>query len=346
MALIDEISQTFDFDGLELDWMRWGLMFAPGDEATGRAILSEFVHEVRRKLNETQKRVGHPVRLGVRVPSEPQEALANGYDVPRWVREGWVDQVVLSSFFGQANLDIPVELWRLILGDDVRLIAHAAGVAAPYPDAGVTVGHLDHQYGSASSALHRGADGIYLFNECYTESSNPDKLKAMLQHQGSLDTIDKLSRRYPVTFACHRAPGDVQRTLLPIPIAPPSIGRDMGRMEHNITLRIHIGRKPSSGHATLLLGFSPDTPSLDTAKVQSRINGHVIMPRQDRPMSAFENNALNMGHNSSEIIGWFMGFILPLEALHDDTNVIEFLPAESFDGVAGEIRWAEIFVEP
>ncbi|MFG0248293.1 MAG: hypothetical protein ACF8OB_05350 [Phycisphaeraceae bacterium JB051] len=346
MALIDELCTTFDFDGLELDWMRWGLMFAPGDEAAGRAILSDFVQQVRSKLDQAQKRVGHPIRLGVRVPSEPQEALANGYDVPRWVRSGWVDQVVMSSFFGQANLDIPVEFWRLILGDDVRLIAHVSGVAAPYPDAGVTVGHLDHQYGSASSALHRGADGIYLFNECYTESSNPTELKTMLAHQGSLQTLDQVPRRYPVTFACHRAPGDVQRTLLPIPISPPSIGRDMGRMEHNITLRIHIGRKPATGRATLLLGFCPDTPQLDIVKLQARINGQAITPMDDRPTSAFEKNTINFDHDSLETISQWIGFDLPLAMLHDDTNVIEFLPAESFDGVAGEMRWAEIVVEP
>ncbi len=346
MALIDELCTTFDFDGLELDWMRWGLMFAPGDEAAGRAILSDFVQQVRSKLDQAEQRIGHPIRLGVRVPSEPQEALANGYDVPQWVRSGWVDQVVLSSFFGLANLDIPVELWRLILGDDVRLIAHASGVAAPYPDAGVTVGHLDHQYGCASSALHRGADGVYLFNECYTESSNPSQLKTMLEHQGSLETLDQVARRYPVTFACHRAPGDVQRALLPIPISPPSIGRDMGRMEHNITLRIYIGRKPSTGRAVLLLGFCPDTPMLNTEKLQARLNGQNIKPMVDRPTSAFENNTIDFGHDPLKTINQWIGFDLTLAMLHDDTNVIEFLPAESFDDVAGELRWAEIVVEP
>lgn len=342
MALITEISQRFDMDGLELDWMRWGLMFAPGGEAAGRDILTQFVREVRAKLDQTQERVGHPVRLGVRIPCEPQEALANGYDVPRWVREGLVDQVVLSSFFGQANLDIPIELWRLILGERVRLLAHAAGVVNAYPEAGVIVEHLDHQYGSAASALQRGADGIYLFNECYTESTRPDELKSMLQHQGSLDTIDKVTRRYPVTFACHRAPGDVQRTLLPIPLTPPSIGRDMGRMEHNITLRIHIGRRPCSGTATLLLAFSPDTPVLDAALIPARLNNMPIKPVSDRPRCSIEVNQIKHQPDFQEKIGSFMGFALPLEYLHDDTNVIEFLPPE----VPGELRWAEILVEP
>lgn len=32
MSLIRELAQRFDFDGLELDWMRWGRCFRTGDE--------------------------------------------------------------------------------------------------------------------------------------------------------------------------------------------------------------------------------------------------------------------------------------------------------------------------
>lgn len=342
MALIDEIIDRFDMDGLELDWMRWGQMFAPGDEAMGRGILTDFVREVRMKLDSAQQRVGHPIRLGVRVPSEPQEALANGYDVPRWVRDGLVDQVVLSSFFGQANFDIPIELWRLILGDDVRLLAHCAGVANAYPESGVIVEHLDFQYGSASSALHRGADGVYLFNECYTESSRPDELKEMLKKQGDLRTLEQVSRRYAVTYPCHRAPGDMQRTLLPIPLTPASIGRDMGRMENNISLRIHIGTKPVTGKATLLLAFSPDTPALDATHFKTRINGKVIVPQIDPPKVSIACHQIKHQQSGLDRIGLVLGFDLPFEFLHDDTNVIEFLPPE----VPGELRWAEILIVP
>jgi hypothetical protein len=342
MALIVELCERFDMDGLELDWMRWGMMFAPGDEAMGRDILTAFVRQVRVELDASEKRVGHPIRLGVRVPAEPQEALANGYDVPRWVREGLIDQVVMSSFFGQVNVDIPVEFWRLILGDKVRLLAHAAPVANAYPESGVLVEHLDHHYGCAASALQRGADGVYLFNDCYTESSRPDELKAMLQHQGSLDTLEKVSRRFPVSYSSHRAPGDVQRTLLPIPLTPQSIGRDMGRMENNISLRLYIGRKPSSGTATLLLAFSPDTPELDASAIPARLNGQVIKPVTHRPQTSVECNLITPFKDYKERLGSFMGYDLPLELLHDDTNVIEFLPPE----VPGELRWAEVLIVP
>ncbi|HAI11500.1 MAG TPA: hypothetical protein DCM28_07330 [Phycisphaerales bacterium] len=345
MALITELCDRFDMDGLELDWMRWGQMFSPGNEAKGRVILNDFVRQVRAKLDVAQKRVGHRIKLGVRVPSLPQEALANGYDVPTWGREGLVDQVVLSSFFGFANFDIPIEIWRLILGDHVRLLVHGSGVATAYPESQITVEHIDHHYATASSALHRGADGIYLFNECYTESSNPKQLKTMLQNQGSLDTIDKVTRRYAVTWPCHRAPGDMQCTLLPIPLTPPSIGRDMGRMENNITLRIHIGRKPAAGSATLLLAMSPDAAKLDMDNILARLNGKPIQLMSNPPQCSAQCNPINQRYDVSREIGWTLGFKLPLDYLHDDTNIIEFLPPVSSQ-VPGEIRWAEILIVP
>ncbi len=134
MAFIREICQRFDMHGLELDWMRWGMVFGPGKEAAGRPLLNDFVMQVREYLDACAHRVGHPVKLAVRVPGEPQEALAHGFDVPAWVRNGCVDQVTLSNFSGTANFDFPIELWRMILGNEVRILTHGSGVAKPYPD--------------------------------------------------------------------------------------------------------------------------------------------------------------------------------------------------------------------
>lgn len=342
MSLIIELCERFDMHGLELDWMRWGMVFAPGKESAGRALLNDFVREVRSHLDACAKRVGHPVRLGVRVPAEPQEALANGFDVPAWVRNGYVDQVTLSGFFGLANFDFPIELWRLILGDEVRILTHGAGVTTPYPEFNDATQHLDFHHGSAASALQRGSQGIYLFNECYTESSRPAELKTMLQTIGSIDTVQKVTRRHPVTFPAHRAPGDSSRTILPITLTPHAIGGDMGRMEHNISLRIHIGPKPQTGKATLLLGFSTDTPQLDPSTIQARINGQLIHTIDDRPASGLEVNTMRRPKPTDPSVGSYLAYDLPLDLLQDDTNVIEFLPPE----IDGSLTWAEIYIDP
>ena len=94
MQLIRELAERYDFDGLELDWMRFGLHFRPGHEAEGAALLTEFTAEVRSVLNEWQRKRGHRIRLGARVPSRPETALGLGMDAVTWGRQGLVDMLV------------------------------------------------------------------------------------------------------------------------------------------------------------------------------------------------------------------------------------------------------------
>jgi hypothetical protein len=88
LALIRELFERYDMFGLEMDWMRWGMYFAPGYEQAGRPLLTEFVREVRRLAGACEKRVGHRVRLAHRLPANPESCLALGFDPITWAREG------------------------------------------------------------------------------------------------------------------------------------------------------------------------------------------------------------------------------------------------------------------
>ena len=47
MRGLTRVASRYDFDGLELDWMRFGFHFAPGGEARGAELLTEFHRRVR-----------------------------------------------------------------------------------------------------------------------------------------------------------------------------------------------------------------------------------------------------------------------------------------------------------
>lgn len=115
LALVREILSKWDMEGLELDWLRWGMHFPPGGELEGRKVLTRFVKEVRALADAAEKRVGHRIRLGHRVPVDPDIALRYGYDVAAWAEAGCVDMLTLSGFMAQTPDDIPVELWRRLL---------------------------------------------------------------------------------------------------------------------------------------------------------------------------------------------------------------------------------------
>ncbi len=168
MALIGELFERYDFDGIELDWMRWVRHFRPGHEQAGSAVLTDIMRRTRHLAEAAARRRGRPVHIGVRLPSDPQAAIALGYDVVTWGREQLVDQVVLCPFFEQAEFDWPLGLWRALLGERVAILCQPEAAVRPYPEAGRSELLRDYAflYGSAASARRRGADGIYLFNEC------------------------------------------------------------------------------------------------------------------------------------------------------------------------------------
>ena len=115
-ALIDETLDRYDIDGLELDFMREPYVFSPGEEAEGRSILTEWIRDVRKLVDQAAARQAHPIRLGVRVPSRPETAAALGLDAAQWAREGLIDLLVVTPRGATVEFDMPLRQWRNAIG--------------------------------------------------------------------------------------------------------------------------------------------------------------------------------------------------------------------------------------
>jgi uncharacterized lipoprotein YddW (UPF0748 family) len=113
LALIGEILNKFDMDGLELDFMRHGYYFRPEETHGGRRVMTEFVREVRRLSDRASRRLRKPVPIAVRVPSTPWISAQRGLDAVAWARSGLVDLIVASPWWASTQSDVPVETWCL-----------------------------------------------------------------------------------------------------------------------------------------------------------------------------------------------------------------------------------------
>ena len=349
LRLARELLDRYDMDGLELDWLRWVLHFAPGGEQQGRKILTEFVREVRRLIDNSARRVGHPVKLAVRVPAEPQSCLELGYDVIAWAREGLIDMITVSSFLGCANFNLPLDIWRALLGTEIKILAHAESTARPHPSYERTYVSYEFLFASAASALHRGGDGIYLFNECYRESDDPELLKYVLKHAGDRESLNRTVRRHAVTYPQIYAPGAGMGAALPVPLKPNAVGGDFGRLEENITVRIAVGTLPSAYTACVRLGFSKETPVLDSQAMIVRINtSPAASIAADDTRLRYEDVAAMVKAEHGfppdfpPIVCQVLCYLVPDGVLQDDINVAEFVPPQ----VEGELGWAEILIIP
>jgi hypothetical protein len=222
MALIVEALERYDLDGLELDFMREPYLFSAGKESAGAPILTAWLREVRKRVADTGARRGHPVRLGVRVPSRPEVAAALGLDAKTWVKEGLIDLLVVTPRWSTIEFDMPMREWREMVGASKVTLAGGLEVGyRPYWDDHVqqmeTLVSPELAAGAAIVALSQGADAVYLFN--FFQKGHPcwslPVYQRTLQSMASLDSLQERPRTIGITYRDITAPGEHYRAPLP-----------------------------------------------------------------------------------------------------------------------------------
>lgn len=326
MKLIREYLELFDMDGLELDWMRFAFHFKPGHEQKGAEILTEFMREVRELTTLWASRRGHPIKVGVRVPSRPMAAKGLGMDGVRWAREGLIDLLVPAPFWATADTDMPIELWRELLGPAGEKITLAAGqeiLLRPFSSPQQRYNDLESLRGFAAAMLDRGADQIYLYNymdECTTIDVLADYPR-ILNECGQLEALLDKPRRHVVTYPDTMPPGVAAPSVLPTDL------KGKGPAQ----IRVYTGPKPASGKATIRAGLK-DCPGVDQTKPSARLNSEACKAIEDlgNPEQFAETKRI-------------VQFEIPLPALQRGYNLVELFPD---GGPPQQIGWMEIRIDP
>ncbi|MFM8617350.1 MAG: hypothetical protein ACKOE8_01305 [Opitutaceae bacterium] len=325
MAFVRELLERYDPEGLELDWMRFGHHLTPGREKEEAPVLTAFVREVRELTRVWSARRGHPILLGVRAPAHPDAATGLGMDAALWAREGLVDLIVPAPFWSSSDFDIPVELWRERMGPSAKRVAVLPALEhnARAWIRGVTVANdLASAYGFAASALHRGADGIYLFNwmDSQTRPVDAADYARLLRTGFSPAAVAAEPRRHPVTFRDTVPRGFPDGTQLPI------------RLPEKGTIRLHLGPGTASGgSAHAVIGLAAKAG--DTGRLRVTLNG-----RELAPAGEVSDRRLIAGAASAP------RFACPPVSVRAGENTLEFSVPAGTDPI--EIVWVEIRVEP
>ena len=327
LSMVEEMCELYDFDGFELDWMRFGYHFRPGFEEEGTAILTELTRKVRAILDRAEVRRGHPIALSARVPSRPATSLYLGMDAWSWAKERLIDLLVVTPFWASVENDMPIETWKQLLeGTGVTLAAGLEILLRPYReyrlDGEIPNNTPETTRGSAMSFLQRGADVIYLFN--YMDSQvayfgpklGLEGYRTLLSETGDISTIRGKPRRHIVTFSDVNAVGALQMDLLP---------RELSSDDY-VSFRVPIGERPCSEQiARVVLSLSENEGS-NPADYAVRVNGIPCESDEDyRPVDPCPENC--------------KCWKIPGSALHDGTSVVELT------GMNGVAHWLEIAVD-
>lgn len=252
---IEEVCERYDFDTLELDWMRFGFHLPPGQEDP--KILTDYTVEVRKLLDGWQKKRGHKIGLAVRVPSTPYTSKQLGMDAEAWTQMGLVNYVTVTNFWRTVDNLMPIDEWRKLLPKTATLAAGLELGCNAFPGSMASGGKawqsnsLETARGSALAYQAMGADKIYLFNYMDSDTTLDD----VSQYPALLKTLlDRgAPRRHVVTYRDTWAPGEHVHFALPAQL-------EAGKY---VTFRLQTG--PAAGTAKVRLG-------LTNANVKVRLN--------------------------------------------------------------------------
>ena len=154
--VIEEIFQKYDFDGLEIDYLRALPYFLPGQEVKNGHLLTELLRRIRKHLNKRGRQRGRPIRLAVRVPESLEACRLDGLEIRKWIDQGLVDYLVL----GGGVIDIQVEQFKKVAAPKGVLVYPCLyGWPSRYNPI-----PKELAAGLALNYWQQKADGLYLFN--------------------------------------------------------------------------------------------------------------------------------------------------------------------------------------
>jgi len=353
LALIGELLERYDADGLELDWMRFPALFVRGEEAEGREKLTRFMRQCREMADRAAARRGHPVGIAARIPAVPDFAIGLGMDGVSWAREGLVDMLILSSVWRPSDTDQPIEEWRRRIGEPKRKLLIAAGTdlwIQGTPGGLLMTSNAESLRGFSAAMLERGADIIYLFNHFHHGPHKrivrtPDGRRVVkndyadiLRQTGQLETCIDKPRRHVVTWHDPAPYGVENPRQLPATVS----------QEQSATFRVYTGPRPTSGRVVLRASLD-EMPGMAEARLRARLNGTECKPIEDlerdgpfRPGG--EGRTMSkVVYSVAEVAPRLVQFEAPLSAVRRGYNVAEVSVGQ---GSAQRIIWFEIYIVP
>ena len=268
--IVREIFEKYDFDGIEIDFMRGPPFFIPGQEPENAHILTEFLRKVRGHLEQRGQERGRPIEIAAHAGENLEACDLDGFDVATWMRERLIDILVLGS----GTIDMEVEGFKTLAeGTGVLIYPCIYGWPSGYRfaqfDGKGGQGGLSPELarGLAVNYWHQGADGVYTLNwfPGQEQLSYQAGLLAEIADPEALRGKDKL-------FAADRGgpamayPHNWLHTALPATLGPDTpaevpimVGEDLsaGPKPETLEMRIECEPMPDVGTLSVTLDGEP-----------------------------------------------------------------------------------------
>ena len=179
LDMIRELVLEYDFDGMELDWLRNPAICEPNASQATIDSMTSWVAQIRAVTEDRSRQTGRPYPVGVRIPGQLSMLRSIGLDVKTIAKAGFIDFASPSNFmetawdmpYDQLRADLPgVTMYGVIEVVLNNLQGYSPELDTVYPrHVGVSLPTLR---GNAAGKLVLGADGIEQYNYYATDEDN------------------------------------------------------------------------------------------------------------------------------------------------------------------------------
>jgi hypothetical protein len=320
MSHVREYLDDYDFEGMELDWLRNPLCCNPPAGQAQCDLVVAWIREVRKQTEARAKKLGKPVPLGLRIPGNLGYMKSIGVDVPRLVHEGLIDFIGFSNFW-QTTWDMPYDELRRQVGPDVLIYGvvedapnwvhgHAPALQAKsHPNLGIRymAASRQMQWANAAGKLAMGVDGIEQFNFFCTDQVQLPGLRcdyAALRDTQNLDKLRGKPKHYCLESPSGRSSAAWELPE-PVPVGIDAKGRREFRLsmcsepkDHTLTVQVAIPKR--EGDPEIGVSVNGCWP-----RFEKRRTSALLFPVGPYTEHLPENQAYNFAFSAAEILeGW------------------------------------------
>jgi hypothetical protein len=203
LEVLAEPVEDYDYEGIELDWMRSPFAFDPLESKKHLPKMIDFMEKVRAITNARGKKNKKPYPVGLRSTGRFLQMKAHGIDVIDLAKRGLIDFVVVGNFW-HGNWDIPFDELKKQLGDNVALygcIDASPNALITGPDTKKTPAGIRYTplcpplaRGQAASKMALGCDGVEYFN--YFVTPDGDGMYDTIKECKSLKVLAGKPKQY------------------------------------------------------------------------------------------------------------------------------------------------------
>lgn len=322
LAIIYEQLENYAdlIDGYDLDFMRFIVYFKSGTGEEYSSLMTQFVKDVRKKVDEISLKQGRKILLSARVPPTVDQCLMKGFDVREWLQLGLLD-FITTGIHWTGDPAMAVSQFKETLGKDLNIPFYSSVDDGGYRKPRVPWSHGMFR-GMCSHILSQGADGIYLFNYYFGElAKNNNQIlleeggqvcrtisPTLLQELGSLETLKGRNKVYALSD------GTVEYEIkhnTPLPLK-------VNKAKHAVA-NIYVGDKVEENYPKESFLFIRTDQS---ASFELSVNGHKVDKEKPEYVKLYDQD------RELKEEEYVYAFILPEQVLLHKDNKFEFTTQE------------------